>query len=56
MKSQNEWYLVKVEKVYIQEINSLFLRCYYSNGLRERTIEVKHGEEILTIVGHERLG
>jgi hypothetical protein len=55
MKSKNDWYLVKVEKVYIQEIGSLFLKCFYSNGLKDRTIEVLHGEQIQTILSNERL-
>ena len=55
MKSKNDWYLVKVQKVYIQEIGGLFLQCFYSNGLKERTIEVKHGEKIETIISNERL-
>ncbi len=52
MKSQNEWYLVQVEKVYIREIGSLFLRCSYSNGLNEMTMDVKYGELIHTVLSH----
>jgi hypothetical protein len=53
MNLKNNWFLVKVEKVYLRELGTMFLVCTYSNGLFERTIDIKHGESIQTIISYE---
>jgi hypothetical protein len=50
MKSKNEWYLVQVEKIYLRDYGSIYLRCTYSNGLIEMTLDCKHGDYIKTIL------
>ena len=55
MKKENDWYLIEVEKKYLREIGSVILICTYSNGLSERTLDLKHGENIETILSYDRL-
>ena len=55
MKKENDWYLIEVTKTHIKEVNWTILICTYSNGLNERQLELKHGENIETILSYERL-
>jgi hypothetical protein len=52
---KNVWYLFKVEKMFVKELNTVFLICYYSNGIMERQLELKHGDLIKTIINYEWL-
>jgi hypothetical protein len=54
MVEKNVWHLVKVERIYVKELNTVLI-CYYSNGIMTRQLELKHGDLIKTIINHEWL-
>lgn len=55
METKNDWYLVDVKKTFIHEVGWTLLICTYSNGLIEKQLELKHGNNIETILSYERL-
>ena len=55
METKNDWYLIDVKKTFVKEVALTLLICTYSNGLSEMQLELKHGENIKTILSYERL-
>lgn len=52
LKSKNDWFLVKIEKKYMYNNDTLYLECTYSNGLNETTYDFEYGKDIPSILDY----
>jgi len=53
MKSENDWYLVRVEKLDYRNTGNLYFIATYSNGLIEEKKFYAIGDNIKTVISNE---